>query len=280
MNNHIIDELFHKSKHPNRELYELYKQKKITIKDINGLIQSQIINPNNIWIKKIIKIEKEKIKQIKSLKDIFSVGPIEIWYSRQMKEIKKNWMIWEYNIQLGKSLKFPKNKQHLRKSHVRLGNVNMTKNQIFHNMQGEIWSPNGEARQFIKNKGLNHISMSVGDIVFDQRTEESWIVKGIGWKKIIIKKDKKVIKGKIIKKEKKFKTFDDFFNWFKYNVAKELKLAYGHDYRENINYDINENYIEIFMKYDLNKALLYIKRNNIKVKVIQMKNTNYAIYLI
>jgi hypothetical protein len=34
----------------------------------------------------------------------------------------------------------------------------------FHMMQGCIWSPNGEARAFIDSLGLEHTSMSVGDI--------------------------------------------------------------------------------------------------------------------
>jgi len=36
---------------------------------------------------------------------------------------------------------------------------------IYYNMQGEIWSPNGEARPLIEEKGLGHTSMSIGDIV-------------------------------------------------------------------------------------------------------------------
>jgi hypothetical protein len=32
-------------------------------------------------------------------------------------------------------------------------------------MQGEVWSPNGEARGLIEAKGLLHTSMSVGDVV-------------------------------------------------------------------------------------------------------------------
>lgn len=32
-------------------------------------------------------------------------------------------------------------------------------------MQGENWSPNGEARSLIEEKGLIHTSMSMGDIV-------------------------------------------------------------------------------------------------------------------
>ena len=36
---------------------------------------------------------------------------------------------------------------------------------VFSKMQGENWSPNGEARDLIRSKGLEHTSMSVGDAV-------------------------------------------------------------------------------------------------------------------
>jgi hypothetical protein len=39
--------------------------------------------------------------------------------------------------------------------------------QVFGMMQGEVWSPNGEARDRIKMLGLQHTSMSVGDIAVD-----------------------------------------------------------------------------------------------------------------
>lgn len=35
---------------------------------------------------------------------------------------------------------------------------------LFVRMQGEVWSPNGEARPLIQSKGLAHTSMSVGDV--------------------------------------------------------------------------------------------------------------------
>ena len=38
---------------------------------------------------------------------------------------------------------------------------------IYASMQGEVWSPNGEARGLIREKGLAHTSMSVGDVVVD-----------------------------------------------------------------------------------------------------------------
>lgn len=35
---------------------------------------------------------------------------------------------------------------------------------VYMQMQGEIWSPNGEARPLIESLGLNHTSMMIGDI--------------------------------------------------------------------------------------------------------------------
>lgn len=39
---------------------------------------------------------------------------------------------------------------------------------VYYQSQGEIWSPNGEARELIRSKGLAHTSMSVGDVVVDE----------------------------------------------------------------------------------------------------------------
>ena len=36
--------------------------------------------------------------------------------------------------------------------------------EVFSKMQGEIWSPNGEAKPLIKALELSHTSMSVGDV--------------------------------------------------------------------------------------------------------------------
>src|SRR5262245_33549387 len=44
---------------------------------------------------------------------------------------------------------------------------------LFIKMQGEVWSPNGEARELIKAKGLQHTSMSVGDLAVDL---DNWTV--------------------------------------------------------------------------------------------------------
>jgi hypothetical protein len=51
-------------------------------------------------------------------------------------------------------------------------------------MQGENWSPNGEARPLIKMLGLKHTSMSVGDCLYDPHTKEIYQCMDIGWEKV------------------------------------------------------------------------------------------------
>lgn len=38
---------------------------------------------------------------------------------------------------------------------------------VYSKMQGERWSPNGEARPLIEALGLTHTSMSAGDVIHD-----------------------------------------------------------------------------------------------------------------
>jgi len=59
----------------------------------------------------------------------------------------------------------------LAKTHVFVKDIELTNGDltdlesIYVQMQGEVWSPNGEARELIESKGLQHTSMSVGDVV-------------------------------------------------------------------------------------------------------------------
>jgi hypothetical protein len=55
-------------------------------------------------------------------------------------------------------------------THVHLKDVELSGGQaqldrVFHMMQAEEWSPNGEAVALIEEKGLGHTSMSVGDVI-------------------------------------------------------------------------------------------------------------------
>ena len=47
--------------------------------------------------------------------------------------------------------------------------------------QGEVWSPNGEARDLIRRKGLRHTSMSVGDVIEDVGAGRFYIVASVGF---------------------------------------------------------------------------------------------------
>lgn len=66
---------------------------------------------------------------------------------------------------LGRSNPNPAN---LTATHVHLRNIEADGlDCAFKRMQGEVWSPNGEARELIQSKGLQHTSMSVGDVIID-----------------------------------------------------------------------------------------------------------------
>jgi len=71
----------------------------------------------------------------------------------------------------------------LPKTHVLLGAISETElERIFYLMQGDVWSPEGNARELIRSKGLRHTSMSVGDVV--QRGKKLWMVAGTGFEQI------------------------------------------------------------------------------------------------
>jgi len=52
-------------------------------------------------------------------------------------------------------------------------------------MQGENWSPNGEARPLIEEKGLRHTSMSVGDVLVESDSGNVFLVVSVGFKCIL-----------------------------------------------------------------------------------------------
>lgn len=54
---------------------------------------------------------------------------------------------------------------------------------LYMSLQGERWSPNGEARPLIESKGLAHTSMSVGDIAVTSDNEK-YVVAMHGFKRL------------------------------------------------------------------------------------------------
>jgi len=84
--------------------------------------------------------------------DMYEAGGTEIWYAKNLGD-------WT----LGSERPDPKN---LKNTHVLLGKIKeKNTSKIYSGMQGERWSPGGEARDLIKKKGLRHTSMSVGDVI-------------------------------------------------------------------------------------------------------------------
>ena len=58
-----------------------------------------------------------------------------------------------------------------------------SKGEVYCSMQGEVWSPRGEAKPLIKRLGLSHTSMSIGDVVQDQ-DGRYWLCVEMGWKEL------------------------------------------------------------------------------------------------
>lgn len=70
---------------------------------------------------------------------------------------------------------------------VGVSNITLTDllDRLFGAMQGECWSPKGEARTLIQSKGLSHTSLSVGDVIcFKSKTQTIvYRCKPIGWER-------------------------------------------------------------------------------------------------
>jgi hypothetical protein len=59
---------------------------------------------------------------------------------------------------------------------------------VFHNMQAENWSPDGQANEFIQYLKLDHTSMSVGDIIIDYSQSKVFMVDSMGFEELQKKK--------------------------------------------------------------------------------------------
>lgn len=56
--------------------------------------------------------------------------------------------------------------KNIAETHILLGTTNVLEmEKVFAMMQGENWSPNGEANEFIRGLGLSHTTMCQGDVI-------------------------------------------------------------------------------------------------------------------
>lgn len=91
----------------------------------------------------------------------YAPGSTRIWYARPEKgrdlRMGHEWCFER------KLLPSPKN---LAATHIEVGAIAATDPEdIFEMMQGEAWSPAGQSRGLIVGLGLDHTSMSVGDVI-------------------------------------------------------------------------------------------------------------------
>jgi len=88
-------------------------------------------------------------------------GTTEIWYSKSkhFRDMTGGTRFLEKHRMLPTA-------DTLSTTHSKIGSINTVDlNKIYSLMQGENWSPNGEARNIVKESGAGHTSMSVGDII-------------------------------------------------------------------------------------------------------------------
>jgi len=104
----------------------------------------------------------ERGEQYKSLNDADKIDPIfipgntEIWYAKSISTANRM-----YDEE-----KMPFSKETFKDTHMLLGKVSSTDlDEIFQKMQGEYWSPRGEAFTMIGDSETDHTSMSVGDAI-------------------------------------------------------------------------------------------------------------------
>jgi len=109
--------------------------------------------------------------QWNSLNDILPEGDMEVWYMKP--DFFRDGIC---------GVKPDRNA--LDRTHVLLGSIKSlipdNLDYAWMELQGERWSPKGNARNLLKAKGLEHTSMSVGDC-FRFKNGEVWVVAAFGF---------------------------------------------------------------------------------------------------
>lgn len=122
----------------------------------------------------------ESNETITSLNDVYSYGPYQVWFSKP--EFKRHASVGVEYLQ-DEGLMPTKN--NLSDTHKYLGNINARDlNDVSVKMQGEYWSPYGEAVEFIRDKGLTHTSFSIGDVICNENDGECYIADMFGFKEL------------------------------------------------------------------------------------------------
>lgn len=109
------------------------------------------------------------------IRERLAPGPTEVFYMKNFD--------WHTNVMFKEELPTIEQVKNF-DEYAHLASIKETEpERIFGALQGDIWSPNGEARKMIEGKGIGHTSMSVGDVV--HLPDGRWLVTaGSGFEEI------------------------------------------------------------------------------------------------
>ena len=100
-------------------------------------------------------------------------------------EIKRSYKIYYYKPEFQRDASFSDfhiDPDSIKKTHTHLVDVKADSlDAVYLGMQANMWSPNGEAKELIKSKGLGHTSMSIGDVIYDKTTDTYIRVASVGF---------------------------------------------------------------------------------------------------
>lgn len=115
-------------------------------------------------------LSEEERKSYQSLADAgdeYKPGNIQVWYKKKNVDVS----IDEFES------------KNLLKTHSLIGTLRETNpRKIFSLMQGENYSPKGEASMFLSKKGVSHTSISNGDII--RSKNKMLMLTANGWKNV------------------------------------------------------------------------------------------------
>lgn len=108
----------------------------------------------------------------------------KIWYAKKERQAVTARMLFRgFFTDDDPDLKELPTRESLSKDYVLVGEIGEKELEVvFIAMQGEMWSPNGEAREMIEALGLGHTSLSVGDVI--EVDGVMWLVAPVGFKRL------------------------------------------------------------------------------------------------
>lgn len=117
----------------------------------------------------------------------YGAGTTEVWYYKLQDTDERTPRFASLGTykdkETGKIIAELPDHENLEATHVKIGTIDSNEpEEIFYLMQGEVWSPRGQANDIIGKSDTGHTSMSVGDVVVVNG--EAFMVDGMGFHKL------------------------------------------------------------------------------------------------